>query len=194
MDAHGLKRPQKGDSGSRSCRTSPTTARREATTHVTWRRPPRGLVENVETATGYGTARTDFPRKGGEGGARRRTPQTGSFGMKEKWRGRVKTTRSPGNGRHTDGYMPHCVEPRRTARMGSWEATGKSSQTSIARHRWVRTRRECDDSDRRIWPGRSGDHTRSWSKSCVMPFEREKAAARSKQSSTRRPWHTPWGW
>ena len=45
-----------------------------------------------------------------------------------------------------------------------------------------------------IWPGRSGGHTRSWSKSCVMPFEREKAAVRSKQSSMRRPWHTPWGW
>ena len=28
----------------------------------------------------------------------------------------------------------------------------------------------------------------------VVSFEREKAAARSKQSSMRRPWHTPWGW
>ena len=37
-------------------------------------------------------------------------------------------------------------------------------------------------------------HTRSWSKSCVMPFEREKAAVRSKQCSMRRPWNTPWGW
>ena len=78
--------------------------------------------------------------------------------------------------------------------MGSWKATGKSSQTPVARHRWARTRQECDDSDRHIWPGWSGDHTRSWSKSCVMPFEREKAAVRSKQSSMRRPWHTPWGW
>ena len=73
-------------------------------------------------------------------------------------------------------YAALC-RARRTARMGSWEATGKSSQTPVARHRWVRTRRECDDSDRRIWPSQSGDHTRSWSKSCVMPFEREKAAA-----------------
>ena len=78
--------------------------------------------------------------------------------------------------------------------MGSWEATGKSSQALVARHRWVRTRRECEGSDRRIWPGRSGDHTRWWSKSCVMPFEREKAAAQSEQSSMQRPWHTPWGW
>ena len=135
------------------------------------------------------------PGKGGRGGgAWRRTAKTGSSGMKEKWRGRVTTTRPPGNGRHTGGHMPHCVGPRRTARMGSWEATGKSSQTPVARHRWVRTRRECDYCDRRIWPGRSGDHTRSWSKSCVMPFERERAAAQSKQSSMQQPWHTPWGW
>ena len=174
--------PEKGDSDSRSGRTLPTSALREATTRTTWRRAHRGLVENVEIATGYGTARTDSPRKGGEGGAWRSTAQTGSLGMKEQWRGRVTKTRFPGNGRHTDGHMPHCVEPRRTARMGSWEATGKSSQTPVARHCWVRTRRKCEDSDMRIWPGRSGDHTRSWNKSCVMPFEREKVAAQSKQS------------
>ena len=93
---HGLKRPEKGDSDSRSGRTSPTTAMRGATTHTTWRRAPRGLVENVETATGYGTVRTDSPPKGGEGGAWQRTAQTGSFGMKERWRGRVKRTSSQG--------------------------------------------------------------------------------------------------
>ena len=47
---------------------------------------------------------------------------------------------------------------RRAYGMGSWEATGKSSQSPVARDRWVRTRRECEDSDGRIWPGRSGDH------------------------------------
>ena len=52
------------DSGSRSWRTSPTTALRGATTHMKWRRAPRGLVENVETATGYGT----LPPEGGGGG------------------------------------------------------------------------------------------------------------------------------
>ena len=114
------------------------------------------------------------PGRGGRGGAWWRTAQTGSFGMQVKWRGRAKTTTSPGNGRPTDGHMPHCVEPRRTTRMGSRKATGKSSQTHVARHRWARTRQECDDSDRHIWLGRSGDHTRSWSKSCVMPFERGK--------------------
>ena len=66
-----IEATEKGDSDSRSGRTSPTTALREATTQMTWRRAPRGLVENVETATGYGTARTDSPRKGGEVGASR---------------------------------------------------------------------------------------------------------------------------
>ena len=66
--------------------------------------------------------------------------------------------------------------------------TGKSSQTPVARHRCLRTRQGCEDSGRGIWLGRNGDHTRSWNKSCVMPFEREKAAAQSKQSSMQRPW------
>ena len=59
---------RKGDSDSRSGRTSPTIALRDATTHMTWRRAPRGLVENVETATGYGTASGLPPARGGRGG------------------------------------------------------------------------------------------------------------------------------
>ena len=63
----GLKRPEKGDSGSRNGRTSPTTALREATTRMTWQRAPQDLVKNVATTTGYGTRKADSPWKGGRG-------------------------------------------------------------------------------------------------------------------------------
>ena len=33
---------------------------------------------------------------------------------------------------NTDGHMLHCVEPRRTTRTGSWEATGKFLQAPAA--------------------------------------------------------------
>ena len=42
--------------------------------HMTWRRAPWGLVENVETATRYGTARTESLRKGGGGGLAKDSP------------------------------------------------------------------------------------------------------------------------
>ena len=134
------------------------------------------------------------PGRGGEGGAWRRAPQAGSLGMTEKWRWKARRTRVPGSGLHTDGRMLHCVEPRRTTRTGSRETTGKSSQAPVAQHRWVRTRRACENSDRRTWPGRSGDHIRSRKKSCVMPFERKKAAGQSRQTSMQLLWHTQWGW
>ena len=62
---------------------------------------PQGPAENVATTTAYGTAKADSPRKGGDGGAWQRVPQTGSLGMTEKWRWKVKRTRFPGSGLHT---------------------------------------------------------------------------------------------